>query len=196
MDNNKKILSRKKASNHPESPASLTVEPVVIDELNHDETDAEPFDNQSELNSAENPVETLLAKEPVDVTSVNQDEQIEAPIPAPQQIKLPTLGSASIQLLENSTLPIQLHLDSLTHNDKGLRMSGVLHDPEHHVAQMGLLINPNSKAYIPFDDSFPGVVLEITERSELTEPQKFVVQLPCRVEGKATLVLVLVGGEC
>ncbi len=194
MDNNKKILSRKKASNHPENPASLTDEPVVIDELNHDETDAEPFDNQSELNSAENPVETLLAKEPVDVTSVNQDKQIEAPIPAPQQIKLPTLGSASIQLLENSTLPIQLHLDSLTHNDKGLRMSGVLHDPEHHVAQMGLLINPNSKAYIPFDDSFPGVVLEITERSELTEPQKFVVQLPCRVEGKATLVLVLVGG--
>jgi GT2 family glycosyltransferase len=194
MDNNKKILSRKKASNHPESPASLTVEPVVIDELNHDETDAEQFDNQSELNSAENPVETSLAKEPVDVTSVKKDKQVEAPIPAPQQIKLPTLGSASIQLLENSTLPIQLHLDSLTHNDKGLRMSGVLHDPEHHVAQMGLLINPNSKAYIPFDDSFPGVVLEITERSELTEPQKFVVQLPCRVEGKATLVLVLVGG--
>ena len=122
---------------------------------------------------------------------------------ATRQIKFPTLGETPIQPLETSALPIKLQIDSLTNSDKGLQIIGALHDPDHQVAQLGLLINPISKDYIPFDTSFPGVKLEITDRSDLAEsfglpegakPRGFVARLPCKVEGKVELVLVLTEG--
>ncbi len=194
MDNNKKTLTRKNAPNHPKTPVSLTVESKVNDELIQEQADQTALSHQIESIVAENGVKPLTEQEPEESLTVNKEKQEAYSSKAPQQVKFPTLGSASIQSLETSTLPIQLHIDSLTHNEKGLQISGTLQDPEHLVAQLGLLINPTSKAYIPFDNSFPGVALNVTKPSELTEPQVFVVKLPCRVEDKATLVLLLVGG--
>ena len=188
MDNNKKTVSKKNlaSTEQRKTAASTLADNSTMSSKSVAET----------LSTASNP-EAIVAD------AQTKKETLKPSTNTP--CKFPILGDAPIKSLDASNVSIKLVIDTLSNNEKGLQIVGALHDPEHKVSHLGLMINPNTKMYIPFDAEFTGVTMAITIRQDLairfgladdaTEPQGFIVQLPCRVQGTATLVVVLVDGD-
>jgi GT2 family glycosyltransferase/glycosyltransferase involved in cell wall biosynthesis len=212
MDNNKKILSRKaNQSKTAPSVRPANKEEDTFSKAEHNQLSSEAVLNTEKTLSTVNDnisVSDNKDSSAISETAVATESKIKQETPkqsANTPLKFPLLGDAPMQSLEATRLPITLEIDALVNNEKGLQIIGALYDPERRVRHLGLMINPSTKMYLPFDPQFPGVTVETTIRPDLVAtfgltrdaeaPQGFIAQLPCRVQGSASLVLVLVDGS-